>query len=400
MAKSFPKYTYDETLTEVRDVSDLISYISPTTVPLLALVNGGSDDKPNLAKITATARKHEWGEKKLRPATSLLTGALDNSSTTVNVTAADGLHFTLGTLFKVDDEQFLVTTKGTSAGVVVAARGQGGTTAAAHNNASVVRMIGRAHEEGTAAPLDTYNSPTQPYNYVQEFLRQFSTSYIEQHIQRYGKYIQRLSDGRQDITNVVKMLDAEAMIENLIDIEYQLIHGKRVEAAAGVPARFGGVLEFMDSGNIVALGGVSLAQKDVNDLMETIFGKVGGGGKMPSVAMCDGRSKRILTKLFGNPVYPTTPEEGSTAGLAVTNITTDFGDLKVIANVRYPTARIDFLSIDDISVGPLDGYGFRTEMLAKLGSYDSWQQLGAYTMEMDESVCHGSISGFDTSVPL
>lgn len=401
MTKAFPKFSYDETLTEVRDVSDLISYISPTTVPLTALINGGSDDKPNLQKFTATSRKHEWGEKALRPATSLLTAALsDTSGTTIGVTAADGLHFALGTIFLVDSEQFIVTTKGTAAGVVIAARGAGGTTAATHANAATVRIVGRAHEEGTAAPLDSYTSPTQPFNYIQEFTRQFSASYIDQHIQRYGKYIQKLNDGRQDITDVIKMLDAEAMIENLIDIELQIIHGKKVEAASGTPARFGGILEFIATGNTTALAGASLSQKDVNDLMETIFGKVGNGGKMPSVAMCDGRSKRILTKLFGNTVVPQSVETARTAGLNVTRVETDFGSLDIVANVRYPSARIDFLCVDDISVGPLNGYGFRTEPLAKTGTFDSWQQTGSYTLEVNESVCHGSISGFDVNVPL
>lgn len=398
--KSFLKVSYDSTLDEVRDMSDVISYISPTTVPLLAMINGGSEDSPDLAKPAVQSRKAEWQEKTLRPASSLLTAALsDTTGTTVNVTATDGLHFTLGTMFRVDTEDFIVTTKGTAAGVVIAARGQGSSVAATHASGATVTITGRAHEEGTAAPTDSYTTPTQPYNYVQEFVEQISASFIEQGIKRYGNLVELLGGGRKDITNVIKMLEMEAQIKNLINLELQVIHGKRVEGSAGVPARFGGLLTFMDSDNVKDLSGASLQDKDVNDLMEIVFNKVGNGGKMPDVVVTNGRTKRILTKLFGRPVTPNAVEDARLAGLSVEYIEHDFGRLAIAANARYP-ARMDFLCLDDIEVLPLEDNQFRSIPLGITGTFNAWELPGTYTLKMKQSVCHASIGNYDINMPV
>lgn len=398
-AKSFVKVTYDSTLDEKRDISDVIDFVDPVEVPFLAMVNGGGDMDPNMRLAAIESRKGEWEEKKLRPATTLLTAAIDASETTLGVTATDGLHLTKGTILLIGSEQFLVATAGTSAGVVVVAtRPQGGTTAATHALGATVTIIGRAHEEGKDANTDSYTNPTQPYNWAQEFVETIGASDIEKGIKRFGSLVEYLGGGKKDVTNVIKMLVMESQIKNLINVELQLIYGKRVEMASGIPARFGGVLEFMDSANKVDLNGASLTIKDMADLMETIFGKT-GGKSMPDVAMTNYRGARILTALYGNTVSPTTVKEGKYGGLAVTTITTEGGDLDIIKNVRYPN-RIDLLRSDCIEVVPVEDNQFTSVPLGRKGTYEEWMQSGSYTAIVRKSVCHGSLSNWDTTLPL
>ena len=396
--KPFIKVTYDSTLDEVRDMSDVIDFISPTEVPLLALVNGGKDDEPNMRLSAVEGRKPEWQEKILRPASTLLTAALDASETTLGVTATDGLHLTKGTVLLVDNEQMLVTTAGTAAGVVVVERAQGGTTGATHASGATATIVGRAHAEGTDADTDSYTTPTQPYNYVQEFVDTIGASDIEKGIKRFGSLVEYLGGGKKDITNVLKMLMMESQMKNLINVELSLIYGKRVEGASGVPARFGGILEFMASGNKTDLNGASVTEKDVNDLMETIFNQTGGSG-MPDIVMTNGRGARILTKLFGNTVVPTSVESAKRAGLSVVSITTDFGDLSIVKNVRYPN-RIDFLRADAIEVVPLEDNVFTSRPLGRKGTYEQWMQSGAYTAIVRKSISHGTIYDYDTNLPV
>ena len=380
------KSSYADTTTQIRNVVDDFDVLSPTEVPFLKWMAGGTDEKPSLNNLDApcTMTKYEWIEDTDPAHTTTLGAAFaDTSGTALNL--ASGIaDLVEGQIILVDSEQMLVTAA-TGANTATVSRGWGGTTAATHSNGATVTFIGSAHKEGTDAPSAIYSFPSMPYNVVQEFTKTIFMTEIEQAISRYG---------------IDKALDYETTKrarQLYIDMEKQCFYGKRVTAASTLPGTFGGLETYIPAGNIVAGAGSDLTAKMVMDAMQKVYDQV-GTVMLPDTIVCSAKARRKLSILFAtyNSTVTYREQADTQGGVKVDRITTDFGELDILMSNWCPNSKLYLLRKEKLGIGPLVGNEMRREMLAKTGTSDKFMISGAYTFQVRASSSHALV---DNIVP-
>ena len=87
----------------IRDVPDWTKLLRRTDVPLLKAIGGLSGSAPKVPMLKA-----EWGWGSPDPMADVLGAAITDTSGTT-ITATNGAYFQIGTIFRVDEEDFLVT---------------------------------------------------------------------------------------------------------------------------------------------------------------------------------------------------------------------------------------------------------------------------------------------------
>lgn len=387
-----PKVSYGDANTQVRSVIDVFELQSFTKFPLLKLISGGSDEAPALNNLDVgngrwNARKLEWMDEALPPLSTLTTASIATTgATTINVTAADGLHLTKGTEILIESERMLVTTAGDATGAVVVSRAYHGTTAATHTTVGTpVYIIGRGTQEGTATDLDYYTYPDMYYNVVQQFREQFQLTSIEQAIKRYGT----LRAGTEAATDEYNKQRIKKTLKAMRDLHLSCYYGTRTDGAAGVIGTMGGVETFIDSGNVFSLSGAALQRADVNKALRLC---AIGTGEIPTHIIVGGFLKQKISSIY--EAVPTRYDApNASGGIVVDRIMTDFGPIDVLFDPFCKTDQVYGFNVNYMGVGPLDGNDFQVEPLAKTGDFDPYQIRGVYTLMMRMPKKHFLIQG-------
>lgn len=387
------KNSYGDTNSQIRQVTNFFQLQSWTKFPLLALIGGGTEEKPalntlDMANGRFNGTKLEWADDSLPPIATKIAGAgvTTTGQTAWVVTTADGLHLTKDTILLVGSEQVRVTTAGDAGGNVTVSRQWGGTTAATYVAGTDVYLVSRVHEEGTSAPADNYTAPDFGYNYIQTFLEEIRISKIEQSIARYGT----LKAGSETASTEREKQRAKKMLKAFRDLHQTLYYGKRVNGAAGVPSMMGGIDNFIDSNNTFSLSNAALQRSDVNKLIRLI---VDATGEPPTHLVCGSFLKQKISSIFEGVPTRYTGEDGRVGGIVVDRIMSDFGEHDILFDYLNPKTTLYGLNVNYMGVGPLDGHEFNIESLPADGDYDREQLRGVYTMMMQCAKKHGSITG-------
>lgn len=388
------KATYSDTSTNIRNVVPVFDLLSPRELPLLKLFSGGDENNPSLNSLSepCMATKYEWMED-TDPSWTVTFGANSNFANTstaeitgITLSSGHGARIRVGQILEIRDtsavaHQALVTA--VSSDTIAIKRGWGvGTDGTFGTPTSVATIttgtiVGRAHEEGTAAPDDRMYYPSMVYNYVQEFAEAVTLTNQEQNIRRYG--IDRALDYETD--KVTRKL--------LKNMERQALFGKRVIASSGVPGAFGGLPQYINStiGNITDIN-AALSRLLINQRLEATFNLVGAAA-MPDTILVSATGKRYLTTLYGTSgVTSFRNTNDPVGGDVIDMLKTDVGDMRIeLVNDMLDT-QIYFVRKDKIGIGPLNGMGLKREMMAKTGTADTWMVYGAYTFQVRQSLSH------------
>lgn len=205
-----------------------------------------------------------WFEKALPTQRLELSANITDSQTTLAVVSG-GLALKVGHLLRAEanGEIMRVVSDPTSDTAVVVVRGFSGSTAAAINIASAIKyvhVVGSAYEEASTAPTGINYDPTKRYNYLQIFRNTLEMSRTASKT--------RLRTGDQ-----VKEAKRECLELHSIEMEKAFFFGKRFETTlGGKPLRTtGGVISFIDSGNIVDNTDGIVMMTDLESWMKRIF---------------------------------------------------------------------------------------------------------------------------------
>lgn len=218
--------------------------------------------------------EYNWWEKSM-PTQRLEVNADHTDSDTVISVASGALQLKEGHVLRVEQttELLYVSVDPSSDTSITVVRGWSGSTAAAidYNGAGknpYIHVAGTAYEEGSLAPTGINYDPTKKYNYTQIFRNTMEMTRTAQKT--------RLRTGDQ-----VKEARRECLELHSIEMEKAFWFGKRSETTLkGKPVRTtGGVLSWIDSGNIVANAGTAVKMTDLEGWLERIF-RVGSSEKM------------------------------------------------------------------------------------------------------------------------
>lgn len=154
--------TASNTNDHILDIEEGIHYLNPRHNGIRFVKNlleNGRASKDSVAK----SYKHEWHETSLPPRRETVTMLIGDT----NLTVANTSVYPIGTALRVENEVITVSSR-TNATVMVVARAQLGTVAAAHTAVPALNL-GYAGEEYGTGPEALSTNAVQLYNYVQTF---------------------------------------------------------------------------------------------------------------------------------------------------------------------------------------------------------------------------------------
>ena len=322
--------SYDYSLLK-RDLSDVFLQLASESPTLMSLIRVGAN---------ATNTKHEWLEDSISPSASAIASfSTDGDGTgmvvasTAGFTAGDTLYFT-GATGTLETERATVTSI-TNSTTMVIARDYGGSTGVTLVTGDIINKMGSPKNESTEASPTAGQEPTANYNYTQIFDATAKVSRTNQLIAHYG-----LGDA---LDYQVK----NKMREMLYDINKSVIWGRRVIRSSSAAGTLGGILQYMESGNIDTTGS-ALSSTIINNMLEAIYTDGGSGGDLAIV--CNSNQSRKLSAFMtaaNQPVIQKPDQSDQTFGYSISKF---YGDLPVqqgfMANVIVdPTMPKDQLAI-------------------------------------------------------
>lgn len=352
-----------------------------------------------------TRAKIEWIEDDLYKRTDTITGALVTTATAFPVTGK-AHRFPKGTVLEMVEaatptyaRELMLVTAQASADQLTVVRGFGpssdpGTTYA---SGTKFRVAGFAHAENQAwTPILTSLKAVE-YNYSSIIAFSVQATFRDMGIARYGQ-----GGLGKDFDEQV----AKAVKRATIEVEQNILLGRRnVGTGTTDPSMTGGLLEFVDSSfggpnsaSIVETdkSGNPLTLKDINDSLQSVAETVGE----------ENVARTLLTGYWGqrkiNSFFePSVRLERDTneVGLLIQRLDTVIGEVEIVADAHMPEGVILFLAPEQVSVGPMAGYGrmFVDDNPTRAGDYFERFVYADYANMIKNPVTMSKILNFSTS---
>lgn len=370
------RYHYTDSANVGIDMSDTLSMLDPSDVPLLSLI--GKDG------LLATAVKHEWLENTLRPLDTALdtqgefsgTGAV----TTATVTAGQGVYLRAGDVLKIESELCLLNSISTDTlNILSGGRGYGGSTAASHASSTPIAIIGNVNLTDASLGAARTTSTSGLYNYCQLFEEAVKVTSTSEAIKRWVQ----TGDLAQQTFETIKVA--------WMQWERALLHGRKVAPTAGVAGAMDGILVRLTT-NVYAKAGAPLIEDYILQMMQDSWTY---GGRIDTLVM-GGWQKRQFNKFLDS--MRQTPRTDRIAGSVIDTYTSDFGVADIVVDRNMPADTVLGLDRKRIKFGPLVGHALQAKpvetntLLVK-----AVQIIGQYTSETRNEQAHGKITGLATS---
>ena len=374
------RLTLSDTVGLAVDMSPVIQLIDPFDVGLLSYFGLSSLDKE------ASETTHQWMEDSLRPLTSTITdNPLGAGATTINVAAGTGVNFRTQDIVKIDDELIRITADPAADALTTVAasngRGWGGSTAAAHNQNSVIEIVGVAYLEGNPTPgLARTVVKTSVSNFTQIFEDVVQVSSTLEAVEQWNPG----SEYARQLAKTMKSL--------MILMDKTFIYGKPNAGSATVPRAMGGIRHFITT-NVTAAGGAQLSEKLVLDSLNLTY-DAGGNVKAMFQRL---KQKQALNK-FLDPNRRTGMDDRQ-AGAIVDSYLWDQGIVDIVVDRWLPADEHIQLDTEHIGFGPLRTQQLAHEVLPKLSRLLQRGEItGEYTAEIKSQTAHARITGLATTI--
>lgn len=374
------RLTLSDTVGLAVDMSPVIQLIDPFDVGVLSYFGMSSLDKE------ATETTHQWMEDSLRLLTSLVTdNPLLIGATTINVTAGTGANFRTNDIVKIDDELIRITADPAADALTTIAspngRGWGGSTAAAHNLASIIEIVSVAFLEGNATPgIARTVVKTNASNQTQIFEDVVQVSSTLEAVEQWNPG----SEYARQLGKTMKSL--------MILIDKTFIYGKPFTRTATLPGAMGGIRHFITT-NVTAAAGAQLSEKLAIDALNQTY-DAGGNVK---VAFSRLKQKQAWNK-FLDPNRRTGMDDRR-AGAIIDSYLWDNGIVDLAVDRWLPADEVIFLDSEHIGFGPLRGQALAHEILPKLSRLLQRGEItGEYTAEVKSQTAHARITGLATVI--
>jgi hypothetical protein len=398
-------YSFSETVTPRRTISDVIDIIDPRDVICLSMFGTNNQGKFNLDAFPN--HKYAWLEDTLRPRRATLAEALDTTETGVDVSSGHGLRFASNEVWKSEETGELIlfivvdgtdTVGGGSADAAYAIRnytaaqgGSQGTATVGISTATDLIYQYTVRLEGAASTASRWDTPTEVVNYSMIMHHQLEESGSSQNATtRYG-----ISNWRE--YQISKILGGAGASKGkkgragdlLIDLE-NTFFGKQVKTqrTASVRGVFGGPRTLIST-NVFDKSGATFTV----EMLEDALADADGYGGMPDTIMCNQFQWRMINSWFKDNI--TREESDSVAGMVINRIKTVFGELDLVYNRRCPADEVYILQKD--LMGWVTHRDWAIEPLGKEGDSDKEQIVGEFGFVLKSEKAHAIIHDLATS---
>lgn len=322
---------------KVRDVNEAFNVLVAQKPYLLSLIGQG---------MAATNHKVEWEEDQFVPTqttiASFASGETGANALTINVADATGI--VAGTILRFTTsadasrtEQVQVTAVNSNALTVT--RLYGATTSATLAVGDKVFRLANPLAENSAVGTGSAYVPALNYNYTQIFDAVPEVSRTSQQTKLYG------------IDAAYNMAALKKMAEISYDLNNAFIHGRRVArtgSTVGTTGTSGGILQFLEGGNIDATGG-AVSAAIINNMIEAIFQD---GAEAANLAIvCNSNQARKLSALDGSLLSIQRSDMGT--GHKVGTFSADFvagGEHQIVVDPTFPKDKIAVLNLNEIKL--------------------------------------------------
>lgn len=369
MATVAQPITTDKIVGRQTDLSEDLVLLSPNMTPLLA----------NLARLsksrTANSTTVEWVDYTTRGTHTVLTGAINDSVTSVPV--ADATVFKSGEYIAVGDEVMKISS--ISGNNLTVTRGQLSTTAAAAVKDDMVIYINDDRPEGSDYQDGTYRQGQNYSNYTQIFIEEIKVSGTELSLNiPSGSGLNSYDLEQQRKFDVIAGR-----------LEKSLMYGKKFKT--GDKRGMDGILRFLDSGQIVDAGD---AEVSMSLLYQILFKIYAVGGQLQNGyygLMMHPNQKNKIDTLLNDFIKNAQPLETNMLGGVVDFIRTQFGTLPILTSINCQPNEIDVVNFYEISFENLPGRQFAHTYMGKDGDAEKGQIVGEYTVRVRNIHTHGKI---------
>ena len=337
---------------------------------------------------------HTWFNKELANASSAVSSITDTTHYVMNSVAGFKVNDVVRITSSADvsrSEQLLITAIDTSTKTLTVSRQYGSTTAYTILVGDKFIKVSNVGQEGSSVTDEPKLSTGSNTNYVQLFVKYPKITGSEAVLENW------------DNNNKTPMAQEIADQMNLmaIEIENAIIHGVKVQRT-GIDGSnngsMGGILQFLQGGNVESTGG-TLSATHLNNAFEMIFDD--GGGSSNMAILCSANQAQRISALNTsgtNPIVQIQQTDLQTSGYAVSrfvgDIATANGSMSalVFTNPNMLKDQIAIIDLDKLSLR--DYRPMTVEELAKNGDYQVSMLLRETTLEIDNPLkAHALITG-------
>ncbi|MCK9596491.1 DUF5309 domain-containing protein [Candidatus Pacearchaeota archaeon] len=349
------------------DVSDTITMLSPSVVPLLDLLG--------IPAAAATQTYHEWLEDKYMPhsvinSTAITSDASTTYSFSIRGSEAGFLQWGDVLMSSVTNEYMIIVS--TSTNTLTVKRASQGTTASSLGAGNTLYVVGMAALEGSDIEQATQRNPSRTGNYVQIFKRDFSVSETMRAVNAIGY---------ADAFEYEKLKKTK---EAMIDLESAMILGKYSTAvgtigSSTVPRVMNGLISLIST-NIYTVGsGATLTTSLLDSAINACWS---AGADDIDVLVCDAAYKRIIDgwqETHIRVVNSETKYEKQVWEYASTFMS---NPIRIVLNRWMPASNLFLIASNRVKPVPLRNRSFHFQEKAKTGDYKAGSIIGEYTAEV------------------
>ena len=400
------RYSPDDTITNMRSISDTILNIDFKHAPLLQLFGFDSKNLNKFDILNWPTTKVEWNEDTNVIFSTLLTEAIDGSETDWDVTTGTGKYFRKGDVIGLlptgqtygDPVEKALVSSVSGDTITVVARGFGATSAQATNQVGdTVILITRVSDENAQYTTEGMTTPTQPYNYTQILDAFVEMSRTEAKMMRYGMHQNHMD---YEITKLFDNKGAEGRLAKLLHRTFYW--GERVQRTRSGDAlgSMGGFRTFVTTStastdHVFTKSGTPLQTDDIHRVMRAIYD---AGGEAPYVVTSSWGIEKI-GQLYSDRRYMDMAET-TVGAVEVQAVHTPHGDLKLVRDYMCDKSEYYFVNPEYIGWIPFDPF-FRKSVYgdATNNPYDGVIEgvVGEYTLVVAMPKTHGLIYNAHTS---
>ena len=361
-------YEYQNKVRSVVEVFDQLRQSYPTLISLI----------PNGVMTTST--KEEWLEDSLTPTSTTITSFdTDGDGTGINVASTAGmragaiLRFTTSADVSRTEQVQIASVDSTTALTVT--RDYGSTTGVTLVVGDKVFLLSSPLNEKSEAGTSSGQEPDMVYNYTQIFERIADISRTAQAVKKYG-----IEDALDEQVQV-------KLTEIMRELNNAAIYGRRVERTSSVNGTMGGLLQYMESGNIETTGG-GITSAIINNMLESIFND-GGFSNNYALLCAENQARKIsaLNTSGSNPMVQKVESDRNLGGY----ISTFTGDLpvmdgfqaKIVVDPNFPKDQVAIVDMNRIELAWLTDSELR-DFDATPNGYDGFKRrvLGEATIRI------------------
>lgn len=371
-----------------RYISDWVRALAPYTTPLLSSLSVG---KP------VNVFKHEWGQSYQLPHTVGLNEPLDNSETGIDVTTGHGVRVQPYMVIYIPEDSSnnaaeIVWVQSISGDTLTVVRGQGGTSAVAHDTGLTMDVIGVAEPQNVVHPRGSIIYGDTAFNYPQRFAT--SLQYDE-----FARWEPNLEFGNGD--QLMKQIRRK-QLDLKIGFEKALFRGGRQAGVADStpdtdkrPSMFGG-LNFFVTTNVTDKDNVKLSIMDIENQLANIWESA--GENMPRVLLMNLKTKRIINRMMDAFRGSYTPMDENRARLVWESVTFETGTYFLGVSRRCYDSEVYGVDLDMLKIYPYQNQDWQTVELATQGAHEIRAIRGAFTFEVKAEASMFRITDFDINL--